>query len=86
VYALVNATNSFDPVSARAMEVNLHRLLSVRCSGREMKGLEQAFKCADLLLQDSGGFGLTIVDLAGISPRFVRKVPLTTWFRISWSH
>jgi hypothetical protein len=51
-----------------------------------MKGLEQAFKCADLLLQDSGGFGLTIVDLAGISPRFVRKVPLTTWFRISWSH
>jgi hypothetical protein len=43
--------------------------------------LEQAFKAADLLLQGSGGFGLIMVDLAGISERFVRKIPLTTWFR-----
>ena len=46
-----------------------------------MKCLEQAFKCADLLLQGSGGFGVIIVDLAGLPERFVRKVPLTTWFR-----
>jgi hypothetical protein len=33
------------------------------------------------LLQGSGGFGAIIVDLAGLPPYFVRKVPLTTWFR-----
>jgi hypothetical protein len=79
--ALVDATDSFDPKSGQSMGINLDRLLWVRCSGREMKALEKAFKCADLLLQGSGGFGVIIVDLAGLSPRFVRKVPLTTWFR-----
>jgi hypothetical protein len=33
------------------------------------------------LLQGSGGFGAIILDLAGLPPYFVRKVPLTTWFR-----
>jgi hypothetical protein len=61
--------------------VSLDRLLWVRCGGREMKALEQAFKCADLLLQGSGGFEVIILDLAGLSPHSVRKVPLTTWFR-----
>lgn len=42
-----------------------------------MKAMEQAFKSADLLLQGSGGFGLLILDLGG----FVRRVPLSTWFR-----
>jgi hypothetical protein len=65
------------------MGVNLRRLLWVRCSGREMKGLEQAFKCADLVLQATGGFGLIVVDLAGLSERLVRKVPLSTWRRFS---
>jgi hypothetical protein len=46
-----------------------------------MKATEQAFKSADLLLQGSGGFGLLALDLAGVSERFVRKVPLSTWFR-----
>jgi hypothetical protein len=81
VCALVDATDSFDPKSAQAIGVNLERLLWVRCSGPGIKGLEQAFKCADLLLQGSGGFGLIIVDFSGLSQRFVRKVPLTTWFR-----
>jgi hypothetical protein len=81
VCALVDATDSFDPKSAQAIGVNLQRLLWVRCSSRGMKGVEQAFKSADLLLQGSGGFGAIIVDLAGLPPCFVRKVPLTTWFR-----
>jgi hypothetical protein len=81
VCALVDATDSFDPKSAQAIGVDLQRLLWVRCSGRGMMSLEQAFKCADLLLQGSGGFGAIVVDLSGLSPRFVRKVPLTTWFR-----
>jgi hypothetical protein len=81
VCALVDATDSFDPKSVQAIGVDLQRLLWVRCNGRGMKGLEQAFKCADLLLQGSGGFGAIIVDLSGLSPSLVRKVPLTTWFR-----
>jgi hypothetical protein len=81
ICALVDATDSFDPKSAQSMGVNLDRLLWVRCYGREMKALEQAFKCADLLLQGSGGFGVMVIDLAGLSPHMVRKVPLTTWFR-----
>ena len=52
--ALVDTIDSFDPKSARAMGTNLDRLLWVRCGGREMKGLEQAFKCPDLLLQATG--------------------------------
>jgi hypothetical protein len=79
--ALVDATDSFDPKSARAAGVDLRRLLWIRCSGDGMKAMEQAFKSADLLLQGSGGFGLLILDLGGVSERFVRKVPLSTWFR-----
>jgi hypothetical protein len=79
--ALIDATDSFDPKSARAAGVDLRRLLWIRCSGQGMKAMEQAFKSADLLLQGSGGFGLLTLDLAGISERFVRKVPLSTWFR-----
>jgi recA bacterial DNA recombination protein len=78
---LVDATDSFDPRSAEAAGVNLSSLLWIRCGGRGMKALEQAFKSADLLLQGSGGFGLLVVDLGGISEKFVRRVPLSTWFR-----
>ncbi len=80
--ALVDATDSFDPRSAQKGGVNLQRMLWIRCGGRGMKTLEQAFKASDLLLQGSGGFGLIMVDLVGISERFVRKIPLTTWFRL----
>lgn len=80
---LIDATDSFDPWSAEMMGVDLRRLLWVRCSGKGLKALEQAFKCADLLLQGSGGFGAIAVDVAGIADRWIRKVPLTTWFRFS---
>lgn len=78
---LIDASDSFDPRSAQTAGVNLKRMLWIRCGGRGVKALEQAFKASDLLLQGSGGFGLIMVDLAGISERFVRKIPLTTWFR-----
>jgi hypothetical protein len=42
--------------------------------------LEQVLKAADLILQ-SGGFGLIVLDLTGIPERFVRRIPLTSWFR-----
>jgi hypothetical protein len=42
--------------------------------------LEQVLKTTDLILQ-SGGFGLVALDLAGIPERFVRRIPLASWFR-----
>jgi energy-coupling factor transporter ATP-binding protein EcfA2 len=46
----------------------------------QMSRVEQALKATDLLLQ-GGGFGLVVVDLAGIAPATARRVPLTSWFR-----
>jgi hypothetical protein len=80
---LIDATDSFEPKSAQAAGVNLKRLLWVRCSNNGMQALEQAFQCADLLIQGSSGFGLILVDVRDIPERFVRKIPLTTWFRFS---
>lgn len=42
--------------------------------------LEQVLKTTDLVLQ-SGGFGLVVLDLAGILEKFVRRIPLASWFR-----
>jgi hypothetical protein len=42
--------------------------------------LEQVLKTTDLILQ-SGGFGLVALDLAGIPEKFVRRIPLASWFR-----
>jgi hypothetical protein len=42
--------------------------------------LEQVLKTTDLILQ-SGGFGLVMLDLAGIPDMFVRRIPLASWFR-----
>jgi hypothetical protein len=83
ICALIDASDSFDPGSAEATGVALARLLWVRCSGQGWKALEQAFKCADLLLQGSGGFGVIVIDLSGIAERWISKVPMTTWFRFS---
>jgi hypothetical protein len=49
---------------------------------RRMKPLEQAFKAADILIQN-GGFGLIAIDLGEVEERLVRKIPLTTWFRFA---
>jgi hypothetical protein len=42
--------------------------------------LEQVLKTTDLVLQ-SGGFGLVALNLAGIPEKFVRRIPLASWFR-----
>ena len=78
--ALVDASDCFDTESADAAGVCLSRLLWVRCSGRGMKAVEQAFKAADILIQN-GGFGVIALDLGNVDERLIRKVPLTTWFR-----
>ncbi len=82
--ALVDASDCFDPVSAEAAGVDLKYVLWVRCGEKKhrLKPLEQAFKAADILVQN-GGFGLIVVDLSNIEERHIRKVPLTTWFRFA---
>jgi len=81
--ALVDAGDCFDPASAEPAGVNLARLLWVRCTARgKLPPLEQAFKAADILVQN-GGFALIAVDLGNVEERLVRKVPLTTWFRFA---
>lgn len=82
--ALVDASDCFDPVSAEAAGVDLARVLWVRCGEKKhrLKPLEQAFKVADILVQN-GGFGLIAVDLSNIEERHIRKIPLTTWFRFA---
>jgi len=114
---LIDATDSFDPVSGSSAGLDLNKLLWVRCGGnvrsksvsslarandiskanrqqptanddflaRKLRNyneyrLEQVLKATDLILQ-SGGFGLVALDLAGISEKFVRRIPLASWFR-----
>ena len=73
--ALVDGTDSFDPASAAAARADLNRLLWVRCHGAE-----EALKSADLLVH-SGGWGLIALDLSGIPPAGVRKIPMSWWYR-----
>ena len=81
--ALVDAGDCFDSESAVAMGVCLSRLLWVRCGDRNrMKGMEQAFKAADILIQN-GGFGVVALDLGNVEESAIRKIPLTTWFRFA---
>jgi recombination protein RecA len=49
-------------------------------SGKPWKRLEQALKTTDLLLH-SGGWGVVVVDLGGVSWVDARRIELSTWFR-----
>jgi hypothetical protein len=73
--ALVDARDSFDPLSGNAAGIALEKLLWVRC-----KNIDQALRAADLLIQ-AGGFGVVAVDLSDVPAKTVRQVPLNAWFR-----
>ncbi|MEK6301554.1 MAG: hypothetical protein AABO41_12600 [Acidobacteriota bacterium] len=76
VFALVDANDSFDPASAASADVDLDRLLWVRCGS----DAECALKAVDLLLQ-SGGFGLVALDLGDVSTDKARRIPSSWWHR-----
>jgi hypothetical protein len=82
--ALVDASDCFHPPSGHAGGINFSRMLWVRCGTYKtrLNRLEQAFKCADILLQSSG-FGLIAVDFGNIPESMMRRVPLHSWFRFS---
>jgi recombination protein RecA len=75
--ALIDASDSFDPASAAKAGVQLRHLLWVRCGGNA----EHALKAADLLVQ-AGGFGMVVLDLAGVAPREARRISLASWYRL----
>ncbi len=77
VCALIDAEDAFNPASAVAAGVRLHRLLWVRCG----HNAEHALKAADLLIQ-GGGFGLVAMDLGDTPPETARRISLTSWFRL----
>jgi recombination protein RecA len=54
--------------------------LWTRTSSKPWKRLEQSLKATDLLLH-SGGWGVVVVDLGGISWVEARRIPMHTWFR-----
>jgi hypothetical protein len=74
--ALVDASSTFDPISAAAAGVDLDRLLWVRCNG----SIEKALKCTDLLIH-AGGWGVIVMDLVDIPPQIVRRLPISYWYR-----
>jgi len=73
--ALVDARDSFDPLTGNAAGIALEKLLWVRC-----QNIEQALRATDLLIQ-AGGFGMVAVDLSDVPTKTVRQVPLNAWFR-----
>jgi hypothetical protein len=76
VCALVDAEDSFDPVSAAESGVWLPQLLWIRGHNAE-----QALKAVDLLIQ-GGGFGLVAMDLGDTPVESARRISLTSWFRL----
>jgi hypothetical protein len=76
VCAVVDTADTFDPASAVAAGVDLRFLLWVRCAAKKRCALQ----VVDWLLQ-AGGFGVVALDVANLTSRDVRNIPLHTWFR-----
>ncbi len=77
--ALVDAADTFDPASAADRGVALLRLLWVRPStalGAGDRDAARALKAFSLILQ-AGGFGLVVLDLAGVPSAALRPLPVT---------
>lgn len=74
--AVVDASDAFDPVSARNAGADLGKILWVQCEHR----LENAFRAADLILHN-GGFGLVVLDLCEVLPFALNRIPIPYWHR-----
>ena len=73
-----NPNNSVFPNRANDQRLTANDFRRPRKSNENR--VEQVLKSTDLILQ-SGGFGLVALDLAGIPEKFVRRIPLASWFR-----
>jgi len=84
--AVIDVTDSFDPVSAARAGVALSELLWIRCGvpqsyGRKLSPVEQGVVATVLLLQ-SGGLGMLVLDLANVSAKDARNIPISKWFQL----
>ena len=84
--AVIDVSDTFDPVSASHLGVVLGQLLWVRCGipqsqGRKLSALEQALSATILLLQ-SGGLGMLVLDIANVSVKQARTIPVSRWFQL----
>jgi hypothetical protein len=77
VCALIDTADTFEPTSAASAGVHLEKLLWVRCGG----DAERALQAADLLIQ-GGGLGLVAMDLGDTPCPLVRRISMTSWFRL----
>lgn len=77
IAAWIDSTDSFDPASAVKAGGDLGKMLWVQCAHR----LEVALKAADMILH-SGGFGLIVLDLCGVSTVALQRVPTSYWYRL----
>tara|TARA_Y100000588_G_C14207200_1_gene905150 strand:+ start:56 stop:775 length:720 start_codon:yes stop_codon:yes gene_type:complete len=86
IVALIDAVDSFDPVSGQAAGIELNRMLWVR--GQDISHLhaermiERAIKSAELVCR-AGQFGLVVVDVADALPIELRRVPSRAWMRLA---
>jgi hypothetical protein len=74
--ALIDASDSFDPISGWEAGIDLDQLLWIRC-----RNAKHALKATDLVVQ-AGGFGMVALDLNGVPAREARRISLASWFRL----
>lgn len=74
--ALIDTTDCFDIASAVAAEIELSKLLWVRCAGN----VEHAFKIVDFLLH-GGGFGLIALDIGDVPVSYTNRIVSSWWYR-----
>lgn len=74
--AVIDASDSFDPVSAEKFGIQLEKILWIRCSG----DFEKAITSGDYLVQ-SGLFSLIWLDLGLCDEKFLRMLPGSYWYR-----
>ena len=81
--AIVDANNSFNPVSARCSGVDLQRLLWVKCATPHprLTPIDKALQAADWIIH-AGGFGMVALDLGDLAPQIAQRISLATWFRL----
>jgi recombination protein RecA len=78
VTAIVDVSDTFDPLSAATRGVDLRRVLWVRDTGDPARAL----KAFSMILQ-AGGFGVVVLDLGDVPSAGLRRFPTSTWMRVA---
>ena len=91
IAAYVDATDCLDPRSAGQAGVVLERLLWIRCGAgegarhdqgeRRLSRMDEAWQTVNLVVS-SGGFGVVVIDLGGLSRRQLGGLQGRTWTRL----